>query len=235
MSPSSSAKTTTSDLSVVLTYSEREELQHQNSDEEGEEDTSRLSDSVLVPIPSSSPKASKRNNLPEAGDSNLLLSNANHLINIELVGSRLQGHGQEAAADNDGEHSSLECGEPPATISIKYLEPYEKYFPELKMSDETLSLDYKSLSKTLKTTSNVQEAAFSLGKLAVVVPSVEDSIAESLSELKEDLTGDMKTESSMALFRTASYFVEEPAPQVLGHTPPTKPELMYQKTASVDR
>lgn len=120
---------------------------------------------------------------------------------------------------------------------------FQKYFPELERSqDSSVSLSSElQACKSLSTDQSIcnpweDDSSLDLrSKLSkspvVVVPTAvqaSESNTEDLNEIAMAISRDMP-------FLTASRFVEEPAPQVLGHTPPEKPEVMYTKTPSVDR
>lgn len=248
VSPSSSTKTTTSDLSAQM-CSDREERPG-GSDEEDEEDESISPESASASFPASdhmkNNSASKRNSLSDCSDSDCVTQAQTHR-HVPVENSTQVPDGSSHDVDNleRDRNFSLDTENLDTNIDID-METYKKYFPELEESQESLSLYYPTSLKPPNpphlSTSNPEsdkglDARTEVSKFPViVVPTAVqiscDSITESSSESRE---GEVKSESSAALFKTAAYFVEEPAPQILGHTSPMKPELLYSKTPSVDR
>lgn len=247
VSPSSSTKTTTSDLSTQLSCSEREE-QHRDSDDEEEEDEDASTSpepapSYLHPSPKvKNAQKGKRHSLQhglELSDFEVSTRRRATLPQLSHLRNRVP---DSSSTDVDCDGLSSQVSSFSENVEVKVdinVELYKKYFPELEESQESLSVYYSSVVKPPKP-SNLcnQEPEItpldlekeSKKSITVVVVPTPMKFGDSVTDSSE-----MEPDTPVALFKTAANFVEEPAPQVLGHAPPTKPELMYNKSLSVDR
>ena len=246
ISPSSSTKsTTTSELSVLFMCSEKEEQEkgsgedEEEEEEEEEEDVQTSAESTFEPSPPTNNVSARGESLQKGGLPEPKLMETPSLTHPPIPKSPPR---EAMNADNENYYPSnvssyADCTEVKININ---LDLYRKYFPELEDSEESLSTDYLFPPSKLASSQEPKATGADSGKdggkfPVVVVPTavqMSESLMESLNESKE---GETKVESSVALFKTSAYFVEEPEPQILGHMPPMKSELMYTKTPSVDR
>ena len=208
LSPSSSARTTTSDLSAQLACTDKEERPGGSDDEEGEEGSVS---SYLISGPS------KKNSVNKKSSSD---------SDTDAVPSSRTCHPENSPDGSSHDMSNLERDRRLASyaenLDVKVdvdIETFKKYFPELEVPQESVSKYYPT-KPTAETDKEVTKYP------VVVVPT-----AVHVNE--ED--GEKSEYSVAALFKTAAYFTEESAPQILEHASPMKPELMYSKAPSVDR
>ena len=123
---------------------------------------------------------------------------------------------------------------------------FSKYFPEVFQTSseqeepcpQTPS-DTTPVPKDEALSSNLpMESAPIVAKAppVVIIPTGLQTTSSSNTEtLSQSKTSEVAKSESKVSLNTASNFVEEPAPQILGHISLEKPEPLYAKALSVDR
>lgn len=202
VSGSSSAKSTTSDISASLVACDKAGKEEENEEE------------------SSPAITSNRNNLVAVGSSNSeadFSSNSEHEYNSEHEVAN-KNHDRLHMPESIQECSDTDYLSSRISTSAEFnLDEFNKYFPELEVSQDNLTFPCSPSSGPGKGPTEKPPV--------VVVPTA----------ALTTLTSETKLNTEKFSFKTAVHFVEEPAPQIMGHIPPTKPEPVYHKSLSVDR
>lgn len=218
LSPSSSAKTTTSDLSAHLLCTDKEEQPEGSDEEEGS-----VSSAVITPAPAKNNSTSKKSN-SDCSDT----TDGTPSTHPPVEHSPDSSSHDISNLEKDRKLSS--CAE---NLDIKIdidIEAFQKLFPELEESQDSVCKYYSTTKPTAETDKGPnpgKEGSEEVPKYPVVVVPTAVQVNEEECD---------KSEYTVAtLFKTAAYFAEEATPQLLGHTLPMKPEPMYSKGPSVDR
>ena len=150
----------------------------------------------------------------------------------------------ETAADS-GELNGDDLTDKLCALMAKIdLDFFGKFFPEINASNETLSsLHFLPLvqqqSSSLPSACNPWlENSDSELRAAAKPPPVVVPTAIPTSERHLDMGNKLEQEEEgeeKSGIKVVTNFVEQPAPQVLGHVPLDRHELMYSKSVSVDR
>lgn len=245
-SASSSTKSSTvSDFSIQVTAHSDKGKQHNGNaeKEEGEMEGERVSTSVYNTSSSGLPD----NNLAHyrcSRDPDIAVNNDNDLEKGTLGLDGPSHDVEDLDTDDISLRPSLLEQDVNADSDIDIdLELFRKFFPELDDFEEDLtSFHLSSLLPTSESFPSVcnpwiePDSETNVAKPpVVVVPTAVQASESNTDVLNKSREGEMKSASSMTLFKTAANFVEEPAPQILGHVPPEKPELAQLKGLSVDR
>lgn len=234
-SASSSTKTTVSDL---LTHINEKGEEH--NVEEGDEDTPTLKSPVFASLRLAGYLKQAIPSDSDISDGDARASNRFAVCApVEKSVHTPEQHSYNTAELNSDDllnklSSFTDC------IAKIDLDSFTKFFPELNDSNERLSsfhfLPLMPTSISQPSTCNPwlddSDLEAKVTKPPVIVPT-----AIPTSEKNTDILSGSKEEKEeeKSNMKTAAKFTEEPAPQVLGHVPSEKPELVYSKGISVDR
>ncbi len=244
VSGSSSKTTTTSDLSTPVTSSDKVEEAAENVIEE------TPSTSVKE---TASPPSLLKNKLRHHSDSDLSDSCSNEpQDNSECsqngqpqkssLNMRMQLRGRSSHDSNElVESDSCESSRFTRSFKVKQnidLALFSKYFPEIaqESKDQEDSLPLNCSSEVLSNSSAELGPKPTPSAPVVVIPTGLQTTNSNVDNLDQSKASESaKTDSKESLVNSTTTFVEEPAPQVLGHISPEKQEPVYVKTLSVDR
>lgn len=234
-SASSSTKTTTSDLSSQLAI----------SNEKGEEPKPAESEDVPSPVfPLTRMAEYLRHSVhsdSDISDSDARISNRSS----HSAGANPNAQSQDQPHASQPVETNIEDVAKELALfvekAVKHdLDMFSKFFPEVSFSPERMG-SFHFLphipSDSLPSAANPwgeDSDSEKVTKPPVVVPTAIPTSERNadISKNEMDLRGNI---IGGGLFKAAADFVEEPAPQVLGHEPSDKHEVFYSKGVSVDR
>lgn len=237
-SASSSTKTTVSDLSIHMT----------STNEKGETEEVDGMSSLQSPVIPSMRLAYLRQGThsdSDFSDGDCRAGNKCPLVNSE----KEKGLCTPDNTYNIAELNTEDLSNKLSSLTSKVdLELFSKFFPEMNDSNERLMyfhfLPLMPTSNSLTTSSSVPSAynpwvdsdsETRVMKPPVIVPTAVPTAVPTNTDILSGSIEEPGSNGVGGLFKTASNFVEEPAPQVLGHVPSERHELVYSKGISVDR